>query len=50
MSGRRVPARLECVPAKKKGQRTILHYQELQFDIPLGEDFFSYQHLQKGGS
>lgn len=49
MSGRRVPARLECVPAKKKGQRTILQYQELEFDIPLGEEFFSYQRLQKAG-
>ncbi len=49
MSGRRVPARLECVPTKKKGQRTILHYQELEFDIPLGEEFFSYQRLQKAG-
>lgn len=50
MSGRRVPARLECVPARKKGQRTILQYKELEFDIPLKESFFSYQRLQKGGS
>ena len=48
MSGRRVPARLECVPAKKKGQRTILNYQQLEFDIPLDDKFFSYQRLQKG--
>lgn len=50
MSGRRVPARLECVPAKKPGQRTVLHYQELEFDIPLSDDFFSYQRLQKGNN
>ena len=48
MNGRRVPARLECVPARKPGQRTVLQYQELEFDIPLGDDFFSYQRLQKG--
>ncbi|MBI3565591.1 MAG: outer membrane lipoprotein-sorting protein [Elusimicrobia bacterium] len=50
MSGRRVPARLECVPAAKKGQRTVLQYQELEFDLPLKDDFFSYQRLQKAGS
>lgn len=49
MSGRRVPSRLECVPAKKKGQRTTLQYSELEFDIPLSDDFFSYARLQKAG-
>ncbi|MDE2143818.1 MAG: outer membrane lipoprotein-sorting protein [Elusimicrobia bacterium] len=49
MGGRRVPSRLECVPAGKKGQRTILQYKELEFDLPLSDDFFSYQRLQKGG-
>lgn len=50
MGGRRVPARLECVPSSKKGQRTVLQYQELEFDVPLKDDFFSYQRLQKMGS
>ncbi len=50
LGGRRVPARLECLPATKKGRRTTLQYQELEFDIPLGDDFFSYQRLQKSGA
>ena len=49
LGGRRVPTRLECVPAKKKGQRTILQYLELEFDFAIDESFFSYQRLQKGG-
>ncbi|OGS35820.1 MAG: hypothetical protein A2506_13740 [Elusimicrobia bacterium RIFOXYD12_FULL_66_9] len=49
LGGRRVPARLECLPAAKKGKRTILQYSQLEFDIPLTEDFFSYQRLQKAG-
>jgi hypothetical protein len=49
LGGRRVPARLECVPAAKKGQRTVLQYSALDFDIPLDESFFSYQRLQKVG-
>lgn len=50
LGGRRVPSRLECVPATKKGQKTILQYKELEFDVPLKDDFFSYQRLQKGGA
>jgi len=49
MGGRRVPSRLECVPAQKKGQRTTLQYLELEFDLPLKDEFFSYQRLQKAG-
>ena len=50
LGGRRVPSRLECLPATKKGRRTTLQYQELEFDIPLRDDFFSYQRLQKSGN
>jgi outer membrane lipoprotein-sorting protein len=50
LGGRRVPAKLECAPAQKKGRRTTLVYKELDFDLPLKDDFFSYQRLQKAGS
>ncbi len=50
LGGRRVPAKLECVPSGKKGQRTVLQYQELEFDLPLKDEFFSYQRLQKSGN
>jgi outer membrane lipoprotein-sorting protein len=50
LGGRRVPSRLECVPAKKKGQRTILQYHFLEFDVPLEDSFFSYSRLQKAGN
>ena len=49
LGGRRVPAKLECVPSQKKGRRTTLQYRELEFDLPLKDDFFSYQRLQKAG-
>jgi hypothetical protein len=49
MSGRRIPLRLECVPSRKKGQRTVLQYHQLDFDVPLDDAYFSYARLQKGG-
>jgi hypoxanthine-DNA glycosylase len=48
LGGRLVPARLECVPTRKAGQKTILQYHSLEFDIPLTDDFFSLSRLQKG--
>jgi hypothetical protein len=50
MGGRRVPAKLSCVPAGRSRRRTTLQYLELEFDLPLKDDFFSYQRLQKGGA
>lgn len=48
LGGRLVPARLECLPARKPGQKTVIHYRELEFDLPLSEDFFGLSRLQKG--
>lgn len=50
LGGRRVPSRLECVPKNKPGQRTVLQYSQLDFDISLDDDFFNYQRLQKSGT
>ena len=49
MGGRLIPAKLVCTPAKKSGQETMLEYLELEFDVPLKDDFFSLSRLQKGG-
>jgi hypothetical protein len=46
LGGRRVPARLHCIPHNKSGQETTLQYQKLEFDVPLQDAFFSYQRLQ----
>ena len=47
MDGRLIPARMECNPAKKPGQKTIVQYKELEFDVPLSDSFFSQSRLQK---
>lgn len=49
LGGRLLPTKLECVPARKAGQKTTLVYKELEFDVPLADDFFSLSRLQKGG-
>ena len=49
MGGRLLPARLECVPENKPGQKTTIQYSELTFDVPLTEKFFSLGRLERGG-
>lgn len=46
LSGRILPTKMECQPAKKPGQRTEVRYHELTFDIPLKESFFSLKRLE----
>lgn len=49
MGGRLIPARMECDPAKKPGQKTIVQYKDLEFDVPLSDSFFSQSRLERGG-
>ena len=44
---KRLPTRLECRPERKPGQKTVLNYRFLEFGLPLTDDFFSYQRLQR---
>lgn len=42
-----VPLRLEVIPLEKPGEKTILHYRELEFDIGIDEHFFSLRNLKQ---
>ncbi len=47
LGGRLLPARMEMVPADKKGNKTVMIYNSLSFDTPLPESFFSTQNITK---
>lgn len=47
MSDRRVPTRIECVPLKKIGHKTVITYRELEFDLEFHPEFFGLRTLQK---
>ena len=47
MGGRTLPARTRIVPTDKPGESTELIYQDLEFDLPLEDSFFSLRTLQK---
>jgi len=47
MDDRVIPTRMEMIPADKKGQKTIMIFEDTKFDVPLKEDFFSIQNMKK---
>jgi hypothetical protein len=47
LGGRRLPARLEMVPFDEPGNKTIMIYEELEFDIDIKVNFFSQQNMKR---
>jgi len=46
MGGRVIPARLDMIPAENPEHRTVIHYNDIQFDIGISEDFFSIKKMK----
>ena len=46
MGGRLIPTRLEMIPVNKKNQRTEMIYQQVSFNIPIGEGFFTTEKMR----
>ncbi len=47
MGDREIPTRLEMVPVNKKGQKTVMHIDEMKFNTGIDESFFSQQNMKK---
>lgn len=47
LGGKILPASLEMVPVDKKGQKTIMTYNSLQFDIKIDEEYFTPQKMRQ---
>ena len=47
LGGRLLPAHMEMIPADKKGHKTILDYQSMEFNKPIPERFFSLQNMKR---
>ncbi|MCU0380662.1 MAG: outer membrane lipoprotein-sorting protein [Chitinophagaceae bacterium] len=47
LGGRLLPSRLEMIPADKKGQKTVMIYESLQFDKPLPEQIFTTSYMSR---
>ena len=47
MDGRIIPAKYELIPADKQGHKTVVVMNEIKFNIPLSNDYFSQQNMKK---
>jgi len=47
MGDREIPTRIEIVPRNKKGQKTVMHIDEMKFNLKVDENFFSQQNMKK---
>jgi outer membrane lipoprotein-sorting protein len=47
MDDREMPTRMEMIPADKDGHKTILIFDEIEFNVDLDESFFSQQNMRR---
>ena len=47
MDDREMPTRLEMIPADEEGQKTVLVFDEIDFDVKIKESFFSQQNMKR---
>ncbi|MCZ6899077.1 MAG: outer membrane lipoprotein-sorting protein [Bacteroidetes bacterium] len=47
IGGRIIPTVLEMVPAEDPGHKTLIIYRNIEFDIPIKDDFFSIQNTKR---
>ena len=47
MGDREIPTRIEMVPLNKKGQKTIMQFDNMNFNVRIDESFFSQQNMKK---
>lgn len=45
--GKLLATRMEMIPADKKGNKTVLIYNSLEFDKPIADTFFTTQNMPK---
>lgn len=47
IGGRTIPTVLEMIPADNPGRKTVIIYQDMAFDVPIKENFFSIQNMKR---
>jgi len=46
MDGRIVPTRMDMIPMNKEGQKTIITYEKMEFNLDISQRFFSIQNMK----
>ena len=46
VDGQEIPTKMVMVPSDKEDESTTVIYNEITFDVEIGDDFFSLRNLQ----
>ncbi|MCG8412157.1 MAG: outer membrane lipoprotein-sorting protein [Bacteroidales bacterium] len=47
IDGRKIPTRIEVIPADKENQKTVLEINHVKFNVSISNSFFSQQNMKK---
>lgn len=47
MSGRLIPGQFELIPADKEGQRTIVNFESIKFNVEISDNHFTQQNMKR---
>lgn len=47
LGGKLLPAKMEMIPVDKPGQKTVLIYNDLKFDVMIDDNFFTVQNMKQ---
>lgn len=47
MDGRKIPTKIEIIPADKDNQKTVVTVSNMKFNIPIEDSFFSQQNMKR---
>jgi len=47
MDGRKIPTKIEIIPADKENQKTIVVLDDISFNVAIQESFFSQQNMKR---
>lgn len=47
MDGRRIPTRFELIPEEEEGHKTLFYIEDIEFNVPIPDSFFSQQNMKR---
>ncbi|MGI9542885.1 MAG: outer membrane lipoprotein-sorting protein [Cyclobacteriaceae bacterium] len=47
LDGRLLPSKMEYIPVDKEGHKTMIKYSNVDYDIDIGEGYFSFQSMKR---
>lgn len=47
MDGRKIPTKIEIIPADKNNQKTVVTVSNMKFNVPIEDSFFSQQNMKR---